>query len=69
MTRELGRLPAGRRRATKLGPAIDERGATATEYAILLGFIAVVIGFAIAFFGSNLNAFFNAIGSSIGSYL
>ena len=42
----------------------DERGATATEYALLLAFIAVVIITAVALFGTNLAGLFgNAVSS------
>jgi pilus assembly protein Flp/PilA len=44
-----------------------ERGATATEYAILVGFIAVVIALAIGFFGESLSTFFQNIASSVAS--
>lgn len=47
----------------------DDAGATATEYAVLLGFIAVVIGIGIAFFGGQLNQYWVAIGSGVGGFL
>lgn len=38
----------------------DERGATATEYALLGGFIAVVIATSVGFFGQAIaNVFLN----------
>jgi pilus assembly protein Flp/PilA len=43
-----------------------ERGATATEYAMLVAFIAVVIGVGVAAFGNQLNDFFNSLASKIG---
>ena len=46
----------------------DDRGATATEYAILVGFIAVVIIVGVTFFGDNLNNWFGRIGNQIKPY-
>jgi pilus assembly protein Flp/PilA len=43
-----------------------ERGATATEYAILVAFIAVVIVVGVTAFGSQLNTFFNGLGAKVG---
>lgn len=43
----------------------DERGATATEYALLLAFIAVVIIGAVTLFGSNLASLFSNAASSV----
>jgi pilus assembly protein Flp/PilA len=43
----------------------DERGATATEYALLLAFIAVVIIGAVTLFGSNLTSLFRNAASSV----
>jgi pilus assembly protein Flp/PilA len=37
----------------------DDRGATATEYGLLVGFIAVVIVAGVSFFGTSLNDYFN----------
>jgi pilus assembly protein Flp/PilA len=38
-----------------------ERGATATEYAILMGFIALAIVFGIAAFGLSLGDYFTTV--------
>lgn len=43
-----------------------DRGATATEYAMLVAFIAIVIAVGVTAFGSQLNDFFNNLGQSIG---
>ncbi|MFC7361671.1 Flp family type IVb pilin [Nocardioides astragali] len=37
----------------------DERGATATEYGLLVGFIAIVIVVGVALFGDALNDYFD----------
>ena len=38
-----------------------EEGATAVEYALLVGLIAVVLIVGVGLFGTNLNTFFNSI--------
>lgn len=43
----------------------DERGATATEYALLLAFIAIVIIGAVTLLGGKINGLFNSAASSI----
>jgi pilus assembly protein Flp/PilA len=43
-----------------------ERGATATEYALLVAFIALVIVAGVTVFGSSLNTFFSNLGTKIG---
>lgn len=40
----------------------DEHGATATEYGLLVGFIAVVIVVGVAVFGEALNTYFDGLG-------
>jgi Flp pilus assembly pilin Flp len=45
---------------------MKDRGATATEYAMLVAFIAVAIVIAVTFFGKALAHFFGTLGSSIG---
>ena len=42
-----------------------DRGATATEYALLVALIALVIFVAVQFFGNQLSDFFHAIGSTV----
>jgi pilus assembly protein Flp/PilA len=46
-----------------------ERGATATEYALLVALIAIVIAVAVGFFGSQLSSFFAAIGSTVSGWV
>lgn len=45
--------------------ADEERGATATEYALLLAFIAIVIIGAVTLLGTNLSGLFNNAASSV----
>ena len=44
----------------------SERGATATEYALLVAFIALVIVGGVTIFGNQLNSFFNSLGQNLG---
>jgi pilus assembly protein Flp/PilA len=46
--------------------AAKDRGATATEYAMLVAFIAVAIVAAVTLFGNDLATFFNGLGQKIG---
>ena len=43
----------------------DERGATATEYGLLVGFIALAIVIGVTAFGTALNDFFNALANAV----
>ena len=43
-----------------------DRGATATEYAMLVAFIAVAIVVCVTFFGHALADFFGSLGNKIG---
>ena len=43
-----------------------DRGATATEYALLVAFIALVIVVGVTAFGNQLNDFFNSLGQKVG---
>lgn len=43
-----------------------DRGATATEYALLVAFIALVIIAGVTVFGSSLDTFFSNIGAKVG---
>ena len=45
-----------------------ERGATATEYAILVAFIALLIIIGVTFFGDNLNNWFGRLGNHVNSF-
>lgn len=44
----------------------EDRGATATEYAMLVAFIACAIVFAVTAFGTALSNFFGGLGTRIG---
>jgi pilus assembly protein Flp/PilA len=46
----------------------SERGATATEYAILVAFIALLIILGVTFFGGELNSWFNRLGGHVQSF-
>jgi pilus assembly protein Flp/PilA len=43
-----------------------DRGATATEYAMLVAFIAVAIAAAVTAFGKDLSKFFSSLAKNIG---
>jgi pilus assembly protein Flp/PilA len=49
--------------------ARDERGATATEYGLLVGFIAIVIVTGVAVFGDALNVYFEGLGTWLGTVI
>jgi pilus assembly protein Flp/PilA len=44
---------------------VDERGATATEYAMLVVFIALAVATGAQAFSNGLNSWFQAVGTSI----
>jgi pilus assembly protein Flp/PilA len=44
----------------------SEKGATATEYALLVGLIALVLVFAVTNFGVALSNLFTKIGAAVG---
>lgn len=46
----------------------DERGATATEYGLLVALIALAIVISVQFFGEALAAFFDAITAEVESW-
>ena len=46
----------------------DEKGATATEYALLVALIAFAIIIGVTLFGTNLNNFFTRIGNTVGTW-
>lgn len=51
-------------------PAADaERGATATEYALVVAFIALVVAVSIGFFGDSLAAYIQQIASAVSAAL
>ena len=43
----------------------DERGATATEYGLLVGLVALIIVGGVGLFGNNLNTFFSGLGDKV----
>jgi pilus assembly protein Flp/PilA len=45
-----------------------EKGATATEYSLLVGLIALVIVIGVTAFGANLNAFFGGLATTVGGW-
>ena len=45
----------------------SEKGATAVEYALIVGLIAVVIIVAVAFLGDTISGIFSDVGSEISS--
>lgn len=46
----------------------SEKGATATEYSLLVGLIALVIVAGVTLFGGNLNTFFSSLAVRVGSW-
>ena len=46
----------------------EENGATATEYALLVAFIAFAIILGVTFFGTQLRATFSGLGTTVGSW-
>ncbi|MCH6469359.1 Flp family type IVb pilin [Sinomonas terrae] len=48
--------------------AKGEKGATATEYALLVGLIALVIIFGVTAFGNNLQNFFQGLAAKVGGW-
>ena len=49
--------------------AEDQRGATATEYALLVGLIALVIVIGVGLFGTALNNFFSSLATTVGGWV
>jgi pilus assembly protein Flp/PilA len=45
-----------------------DRGATATEYALLVAFIAIVIVIGVTLFGAALNTVFGDLATSVGLF-
>ena len=45
-----------------------DRGATATEYALLVAFIALAIVVGVTAFGTALNTFFTSLGTRVGLF-
>jgi pilus assembly protein Flp/PilA len=46
----------------------QEEGATATEYGLLVGLIALIIVAGVGLFGSNLNTFFNGLAGTVSGW-
>ena len=50
------------------GKLESEKGATATEYSLLVAFIAFVIIAGVTLFGGALNTWFNALAAHVGNF-
>ncbi|BCW76504.1 Flp family type IVb pilin [Arthrobacter sp. NicSoilB11] len=46
----------------------SEKGATATEYSLLVAFIALLIIIGVTAFGTALNTWFSSLGSRVGTW-
>lgn len=46
----------------------SEKGATATEYSLLVAFIALVIIVGVTAFGGALNTWFNSLATTVGGW-
>jgi pilus assembly protein Flp/PilA len=46
----------------------SEKGATATEYALLVGLIALVLVVGVGFFGTTLNTWFSTLGTTVSGW-
>jgi pilus assembly protein Flp/PilA len=46
----------------------NERGATATEYGLLVGLIALIIVAGVGLFGNALDAFFSGLAGTVGGW-
>jgi pilus assembly protein Flp/PilA len=53
---------------TAVSRFVNEKGATATEYSLLVGLIALVIVAGVTLFGTNLNTFFSGLGTTVGGW-
>ena len=51
-----------------MAPRKDDKGATATEYGLLVGLIALIIVAGVGLFGSNLNTFFSNLSSKVSGW-
>lgn len=45
-----------------------EKGATATEYSLLVGLIALIIVAGVTLFGDKLNLFFSSLSTTVGGW-
>ena len=48
--------------------SLNEKGATATEYSLLVGLIALVIVAGVTLFGTNLQTFFSSLATTVGTW-
>ncbi|WP_200950136.1 Flp family type IVb pilin [Nocardioides sp. Root151] len=46
----------------------SESGATATEYGLLVGFIAMAILLGVATFGNALNSYYDTLAAAVGNF-
>ena len=46
----------------------DDKGATATEYGLLVGLIALLIVIGVGLFGTALNSFFASLATTVGGW-
>ena len=46
----------------------EEKGATATEYGLLVGLIALIIVAGVGFFGNSLDTFFQGLGGTVAGW-
>jgi pilus assembly protein Flp/PilA len=46
----------------------SQKGATATEYSLLVGLIALVLVVGVGFFGSALSDWFSTLGTTVGGW-
>jgi pilus assembly protein Flp/PilA len=56
-------------RIERIRRAASDRGATSTEYALLVVFIAIAIVLGVTAFGQSLSGIFNQLASTLASYL
>ena len=49
-------------------PRKDDKGATATEYGLLVGLIALLIVIGVGLFGTALNNFFGGLATRVGTW-
>ena len=50
------------------GPKRDDKGATATEYGLLVGLIALIIVVGVGLFGDALNDFFVGLSGTVANW-
>ncbi len=67
MEKILGLIVAMHIRVADIKDNVRDRGATATEYALLVSFIAIAIIVTVGLFGTALSNFFGALATKVGS--